>query len=385
MFSETVNGKTIQLIKGKESIAQVVFTVAIVLELVVMMTDHLASWTLPYRGRVTHVAFVLFCVKILMTRYDLKQAGVAALAGMLGVISYCTCKDEYVIRAVVFVAAAVGVDAKRNLKIILWGASIGSAIIILLSLFGICGKVVDVRHYGRGMVEARYCLGFNHANNVHDMLWYIISLYLLLRRDKTKWYEYLIMLAVNIGLYVLTVSRTGFITTMIVVLGALAVRYISFVRNGLITYIVCLGALAASVALTIYGSMYNIGERKFVAIVDRILTGRLEMLTEHANFKEWELFPASRTAELVDNGFSFMTYGYGTAIGLLLVIEILIKIILLIHRRDSLAAVVFTGAILVTFMEATFVINVSLLCNMVLIIIPMSGFVKQKQSTTNDI
>ncbi len=384
MFNEN-DCKTVQLIKGKESIAEVLYTAATVLELIVMMTDHLASWTLPYRGRVTHVAFVLFCITILMTKYDFKQAILIILAGILGVISYCTCRDEYVIRAVVFVSAAIGADIKKNLKIILWGTLIGTLIIIVLALLGICGNVVDIRHYGRGMVEARYCLGFNHANNVHDILWYIFSLYILIRRDRIKWYEYIVMMGINLGLYLLTISRTGFIATLFILTASVAVRYIKLFKESLIIQIGCVIALISSVAITVYGSIYNIGESVFVAKADRILTGRLEMLTEHANIKDWELFPAGRAAELVDNGFSTITYSYGIVIGLIFIMAILTKIIMLMHKRDSLTAVILIGAILVMFMESTFMINVSLLCNMILLILAYNGHAKQDRNTTNDI
>ncbi len=357
-----------QIIKGKEKTAEVLFTIGIILELIVMMTDHFASWTLPYRGRATHVAFVLFCLKILMTKYDYKQICMITLAGILGVASYFTCGDEYVIRAVVFVAAFKDVNYKRILRVVLYGTMTGTVIIVVLALLGICGDIVEIRDFGRGVEEARYRLGFNHANNVHDVFWYMISLYILIRRDKMKCVDYLVMTVANIGLYLLTASRTGFASAQSIILGIAFISYLPFVKKWLLPQIVCIIALVSTVFLTVYGSIYNVVESGFVAKADRILNSRMEMLTEHANFKQWLLFPPSRSAEFVDNGFSSVIYCYGTVIGVLFIFAILIKILMLIKSGDAITSVVFFGAILVTFMEATFVINISLLCNLLLIL-----------------
>ncbi len=357
-----------QIIKGKEKTAEVLFTIGIIIELIVMMTDHFASWTLPYRGRVTHVAFVLFCIKILMTKYDYKQVCLFGLLGILGVISYITCRDEYVIRAVAFLAAFKDVNYKRILCIIMYGTMIGTVLIVALALLGICGNVVEIRNFGRGVEEARYTLGFNHANNVHDMLWYLISLYILIRRDRMKWADYLVMTLINIALYFLTVSRTGFAVTQIIILGVALTDYVPIVKKYLLPQIACITSLVATVFITVYGSIYNIVESEFVAKADRIFNSRLEMLTEHANFKQWLLFPPSRSAELVDNGFSSVIYCYGVAVGALFIFAILVKIIMLMLSKDAITSIVLCGTLLIVFMEATFVINISLLCNLMLLL-----------------
>ncbi len=371
-MSEMINQyrgyKGIHIIRTGQKYTEYLFLAGVILELIVMMTDHIASWTLPYRGRVTHVAFVLFCIKILMTRYDLKQGIIIALSVLLGVVSYLTCGDEYIIRAVVLVTASVGINMERSLKILFWGTLIGTMIIVTMAFCGVCGDIVDIRHYGRGVEEARFCLGFNHANNVHDILWYLLCLYLLMGRSRLNMSFFVVMTILNLALYVLTRSRTGLIATQIVILGALMIRYCAIVRDGIVLQIACMLSLIMTVFMTIYGSIYNVLESRLVAVIDKYLTGRLEMLTEHANFKEWQVFPAGRSAEFVDNGFSTLVYCYGTVIGLFVIAAIMVEICILIKYRDSVKALILVSAILVTFMESTFVINISLLCNMLLIV-----------------
>ena len=61
-----------QLIKNKEKIGNILFVAAIVIEVVIMMTDHMSSFTIPLRGRFAQLAFVLFGCKILTTKYTKK-------------------------------------------------------------------------------------------------------------------------------------------------------------------------------------------------------------------------------------------------------------------------------------------------------------------------
>ncbi|MCR4754377.1 MAG: hypothetical protein K5868_02485 [Lachnospiraceae bacterium] len=362
------NTKTIQVFKTNDIVPEILFSMAVILELAVMMTDHFASWTIPYRGRITHVAFALFCVKILMTKYDYMQLAIMTLSGMLGIISYYTCGDEYVIRAVVFVAAAVGVNKIRNLRIVFWGTIVGSVIIILLALCGICGEVVDVRHYGRGMVEARYCLGFNHANNVHCMMWYIITIFLLFRRSISKTGVIICMLG-NVILYYFTRSRTGLLLMFITLLGVVCVRYFGKIFNRFVLLILVLIELVAALVMTMYAAIYLAINLPVISFVDKLLTGRLEMVSERAYVQLWRVFPTTAVSSDVDNAFAGITYSYGIIVGIFLVGVIVYCAIRKYRQNDRLSLVMLFSVIGIYFMESTFVLNISLLCNVLLLLL----------------
>ncbi len=362
------NTKTIQVFKTNDIVPEILFSMAVILELAVMMTDHFASWTIPYRGRITHVAFALLCVKILMTKYDYMQLTIMALSGMLGIISYYTCGDEYVIRAVVFVAAAVGVNKIRNLRIVFWGTIVGSVIIILLALLGICGEVVDVRHYGRGIVEARYCLGFNHANNVHCMMWYIITIFLLFRRYISKTGIIVCMLG-NVILYYFTRSRTGLLLVFITLLGVVCVRYFGKIFNRVVLLILVLIELVAALVMTMYAAIYLAINLPVISFVDKLLTGRLEMVSERAYVQLWRVFPTAAVSSDVDNAFAGITYSYGIIVGIFLVGVIVYCAIRKYRQNDRLSLVMLFSVIGIYFMESTFVLNISLLCNVLLLLL----------------
>ena len=355
----------------RDIIGYYLFFAGVMLELLVMVTDNAANFTMPYRGRITHVAFALFIIKVLISKYQVKEWLALFGFGMLGEISYLTCDDEYIIRIVAIIFASKSVEISKILKCILFITVVASFITILLSIGGISGQICETRHYGRGMVETRYMLGFSHANNLHDMLWFIFSLILLVYKKGVNYIVYLTIFAVNISFFYFTRSRTGFITIILLIALALAVKYSErcgqFVIKSMliITFVV---EMICVIGITIFASGHNIHNSRLVAILDVPLTGRLEMLSEYANIAYWEWLPGPRSAEEVDNGFAVINYSYGMIVSIVLVILIVLLFINLIRKENYYSIVLLMCSILVLFMESTFMINVSLLCNVIIIL-----------------
>lgn len=363
--------RTFQIVKNKEKIAEILFIAGIALELLVMMTDHFASWTIPLRGRITHVAFILFCLKIICTEYKYKWWILTGILGIIGAISYFTAGDEYVIRAVVMVIASKDVDIDRIVKIILYTSVAGTILIVLLSILHVTGIVVDIRDYGRGVEEARYCFGFNHANNVHDMLWYILCMYLFIQKNRLKIVQYLAIIVGNIGLLYFTHSRTGF---LIIVIMILEIAFVEVIDKNWARLLVCFGSIIEMFSvlwLTHRATKYDIIHDKFVHDVDPIFNGRLEMVYEFANPYArggWAMFPIDRKAEHVDNGFAILVYSYGTVVTVFLIVAILWALVKAYKKNNMMLLIILASSVIVLFMEATYMLNVSLLCNVILIV-----------------
>ncbi len=385
--------REIQLIKNKERLGSILFEAGLVLELLIMMTDA-ASWTLPYRGRLTQAAFGLFVLKILMTRYNVRQLILGGVAGLIGVASYLTCREEYVIRAVIFVIAAIGIDIGLTLKIVFYGVLASTIVIIGMSLTGVGGEIKDVRDYGRdGVIETRYCLGFSHANNVHSIIWYLAAVVILRLRDKLKFLYLFIMAAVSIVMYFFTLSRTGLAVSLLVLVLAAAVRMGDYAADrrkrdkgdtgviksasgvpavpgieDILLIIMTLLTLVVSLFLTVRAAYEFPYLNDTMEKLDRLLTGRIEMVWEHAPLYAWRLFPGGQVAELVDDGFAVIGYSYGYVVLGLLTAAIVYLSVRFLKQRDRYGQIILVSVIMMIFMESTFIFNVSLLCNMLLII-----------------
>lgn len=355
----------------REKIGYYLFFSGIMLELLVMVTDNAANFTMPFRGRITHVAFALFLVKILLTKYQIKEWLALFGFGILGAISYLTCDDEYIIRIVAILFACKSVEIVNILKCILIIIVVASLITVILSIVGISGQIYETRDYGRGLVETRYMLGFSHANNLHDIVWFVLSLIVLMFNKKINNIEYLAMLVLNCGLFFLTRSRTGFITIMLLIALVFAVKNsgcCSQILMKSMTIISFTIEMICVIGITIFASGHNIHNSRLVAFLDVPLTGRLEMLSEYANIVYWEWFPGPRSAEKVDNGFAVINFSYGMIVSIVFVILIVLLFARLIRKENYYSVVLLMCSILVLFMESTFMLNVSLLCNFVIIL-----------------
>ncbi len=352
----------------RERIGYYLFFSGIMLELLVMVTDNASNFTIPYRGRLTHVAFLLFCIKILFTKYKVKEWLTLISLTFIACISYLTCEDEYVLRVIAFLFAAKGIELGRIFRVILVSLLISTLVIAVLSLFNISGSLMETRHFGRGEVETRYMFGFNHANNVHDILWFMFSLIIMIKKEKLKNLEIILFGIANVVLYMFTRSRTGFLVVMVMIILLVFIRNIRASVTRWCLLVASLITLLSVVFLTIHSPIYNIDNSYIMNKLDPLLNGRLQMVTEHANIKDWTWFPEARSSEYVDNGFSTVIYCYGIVIGLLLLILILILIHKQFVSRDNYMVVILISTILVLFMESTFIINVSLLCNVIIIL-----------------
>jgi hypothetical protein len=327
------------------------------------------------------VAFLLFGLKILTTDYSKKEWAWIILFGLLGTMSYLTCREELVIRMVMMAAASRNIDWKKIGKCIFYFALAGTLVIVALSLLGIMGEASQVRQYREGIETTRWCLGFSHANNVHDMLWYLVALYLMIYRERCRLTTYLLLTAGNIGLYLLTDSRTGFLTVQLLIIVAALVTYFPGLNRKIWLPLISVFTLAAAMALTLVGGLNGQASR-FVYLCDKVLNWRLEMVWENAPVRSWTWLSVDRTALSVDNGYAKLFYCYGILVGVAYLLVTVWLAYGLCRKGDGVAQGVLMTAIMVTFMESTFIFNTSLLCNMTLILLFVGLWQEPKEKRT---
>ena len=367
-----------QIIKNKEKIGNLLFTVGVFVELLVMVVGHSSFIELPYSGRFTHIAFAILCTKILFTYYTKKQWCVLFISGILGAVSYLTCGDEYVIRAVVLIFAAQGIELKKTLQMVLYGMLSGTVLIMGSSLLNVAGDVKIIADFGRGGIETRYVLGFNHANNLHDVIWYILSMFLLLTYRKWNWKGYLLATVGNIGLFMLTASRNGMIAVQLLLVACFAMQYFPEMNKMKFPYVVAGIGLAGCLWMTWLGGAYGAVNSKLAAVFDRFLNNRLEMIWEFSPVSEWKLFPEGRELLYVDNGFATLFFHYGYVVGMAYIAMLIYMLYCLYKKQDGVGLCVLVTTIFITFIETTFVFNTSLLCNMAFIVMMLCWNSKQE-------
>ena len=203
--------------KQIEKIAYGSFYLGVIIEVLMVIIDKSALIN-PVEGRLFQLTFLLFLIKTCLTRYDKKEYAVIAAFLVLGAISYFVTGRNDIVRVVMFLAACKNVDMQKCLKLVFYMTLTGCLFIMLLSFFGVGGGMALTQDYGRGSVETRYTFGMGHPNALQCMVFALTILALYLYGEKWKWYGYAATLAVNIGFFFLTDSKTSFFVAVFAVL-----------------------------------------------------------------------------------------------------------------------------------------------------------------------
>jgi len=345
-----------QIIKVNSKYVNIIFEIGIWIHLLIMSVGY-GEWSIPYQGRLLQIAFGLFAIKILMTYYSKKEWVILLAIGVLGVVSYLFTRDEYVLSVLVMIFAAKSTDMRQICKRILVVASIATMVIAVLSLFGVGGIPVDVRDYGRGGVESRWCFGFGHANNIHGTVWYLISLVVYVFHDKLNWKHYSGMTVLNIVLFYLTGSRGGFIAMQAVIVFAALLPYYDAIGRKSLGYILCACEIIGVTLLSIVSAMIPFEEHPILAIPDRLSTGRLHLAYWYADISKWNIFASGGELKAIDNGWVVMFFSYGYVIGALFVLFHLYLLYRIWKQRNGLLLAILMTSVFYTFMEATYMTN----------------------------
>lgn len=360
-----------QLIKKFDKQANFIFWSAIVIHLLVMCVEF-GEWSVPFRGRLLQVAFLLCGIKILMSFYTKFEWAMMGFMGIIGAVSYYFTREKYVLYVMVLIFAAKSVSMNKVLKAVLYASLVSTVVIAILSVFNVGGLLVDVRDYGRGMIESRYCFGFGHANNIHGAVWYILSIAVWVYKDKLDWKHYLLFSILNIGLFVLTASKTGVLVTQMIIIGGIAYKYFDVIYKKLVTYICGAVAYAIILGLTLASVIVCnwTGYGPILELVNRITTNRVSLAYKYARISWWKIWMHSGVEDpIIDNGFAALGVNLGYVIWALYILLIAYLIYVAAKKRDGVLFVLLMCSVIYTYMESSFVLSYTyLLCNPVYLI-----------------
>ena len=186
--------------------------------------DYLNSY--PAAILLRQIALLLLFIKIVGTRYSLKQFLFFLTGSTLAIYNYTLCGSTTFIYSIFFIIALKDVDLSTLFKI-LFISTAGSLLLWgTLSYLGIGDVVSLTQSFGRGGVETRYCWGMHHPNIWHFAFARCIVYFVLGFKNRLKWSGFLALLLLNYFAYRFTISRTGFLTTTIFLLMILAYQYL---------------------------------------------------------------------------------------------------------------------------------------------------------------
>lgn len=235
----------------------------------------------------------------------------------------------------------------------------------------------------------RFTLGFGHPNALQCMFYMMLLMGMYLFDKYIKWYLYVLLLAVTIGMYFLTDSRTGLMLGVFSILLAVILHYPvqddpvrdevarfqarslgrqfldiglrskkwSYVCGGLTVLLSVAGSVFAAF---ISGPMgYHLGEADYNLIwsVDSAINNRISNLYwtngAHAgSIETWKLMSDRESTQFFDMGWVRLFYWYGIIPAVIVTILFFFLLAECYRRRDAQALMLIVSLSIYTIIEA---------------------------------
>ncbi len=361
--------------RNVKKIGEACFWLGLMIELLIVIIDK-SAYTNPLESQLFRITFLLFCIKIALTRYSTKEWLCILLFGGIMSVAYLVNERDETVRVIAFAAACKGMDIKKVMKVVFWVTFTGCAALVVLSVTGVYGAVSLTADFGRGeggqLYETRYVLGMGHPNALHCMLWMLAVLAVYSYADRLKWYHFAGLGVLDIAFFSLTDSKTGVIVWMMFVVMTFIMWYSKKCRENKGVYILGAMIVLGCVIFAMIGSHVEntyLTQDTLMHKLDKLLNGRYQgcYAVEAARLENWKLFAAPENTAYFDAGFVRLFYWYGIIPG---IIYVGMNVYLLYQSYRQKDYVMFTMTVafsVYNLMEAHF-ISVYILRNYLLVL-----------------
>lgn len=337
-----------------DKIAYYSFYTGVIIEVLLVLIDK-SAYTNPFEGRIFQITFLLFLIKVVLTKCSWKEWLIFFSFCVLGAVSYFVTGRNEIIRMVLFVTACKNIDMMKCLKLVFYMTLAGCVLIMLFSVTGIFGSVSLTQDYGRGSIETRYTLGMGHPNALQCMVWALTTLGLYLYGEKLKWYGFLTLAAVNTGFFLLTDSKTSLLVSLFVIALSVIIQKVNckwikmagLAAGGVAT------AFSIGISVFIAGGAYRVydyvwkGDRTPLTMLfvrlNEFLNGRIRILVETESWEgtisTWSLFSRPENTNYFDLGWVRLFYWYGIIPACVMIAAVFVLLIYC-YRQKNYAGIV---------------------------------------------
>lgn len=343
---------------NKAKTGNIFFYAAFTIELLIMLIDKSAIAN-PVEGRLFQLTFVLFALKVCMTKYTVGEWAVIVLFEVLGLISYLTTGRNEIIRIVTMIAACKDMDVKAVFTYMFKVVLAGCCGLVILSLTGILGTVKLTAVFRGDVVETRYCLGMGHPNSLHCMFFMLILLFLYLYGSSVKRYWLAVLFAANIGMFFLTGSKTGtMVTAFAIVFTAVLVSMPKLQKTPLVyaltafLLLICTGIAWIAAAFSEKVPYYPAMRRFDRLLSDRIVNLYYDSASHAGTLPTWTLFGVPENEYYFDMGWVRLFYWYGIIPACIYVAVLVLLIWQLYREKQYLEIMVLASLFIYTLVEA---------------------------------
>lgn len=340
-------------------IGNTAFYLGVVLEILIMFLDK-ADYINPYEGWMFRITFLLFFVKVVCTKYSLKEYVAMILLVGLAFISYRINTRDELVRFAVFLFAMKNIDLKNVLRWVFRLSVLAMVLLAILSLTGLLGDVVE-QYEGYGFKEGstRLCLGLGSSNAFAIMIWALMLLAIYLYHDRMKWQHYAFMTLLSVFIYVTTLTRTTLAVMLLTVVAAFVMQYFKKLQKNKLIYALGIVLILAFVGFSVWAACVSDWHEFLspeVARINDFLTGRIEVLSRFTDggghISNWTAFSAPEHDRYFDMGYVRLFYWYGIIPASVMILLVILSVIESYRRNDYMGFVMIMMMSVFTVIEA---------------------------------
>jgi hypothetical protein len=352
--------------KGK--LPQILFYIGLTLELLFVHYDR--SALPPLEGTLflvyIRLPFAIFALKVCLTKYTRREWLYLIVIGAFTTGIYLITGANIALRAVVLVAAMRDIEIRPLVKYIFGNLLVGSLVIVVLSFFNI-GRGLTMTAVFRGdLLETRYILGFGQPNTFHYVVLTLVFLFMYAYQERLKLLAYVLLVAINYGLFLLSDSRTGFAICALAIVGAAFFYLLPRARKADGLYFLGMLALVSCLAFSVWAAYLADSapyweSGSLAARLDTLLTTRVSHLywvdpAAPASLSSWSLFSNPHNYSLnYDMGWAGMFSRFGIVPGLVFSALHLLLFNECRRQKDYMALVLLVTAAIYSIADAGFI------------------------------
>ncbi len=335
-------------------LGQACFYLGLIVELAIVILDK-SVYINPLEGQLFRLAFVLFSVKLLCSRYCVRQWLWILGFGVIAGICYLASGRDEAVRLVVFCAAFQDVDLKKALKLAFWFTLAGCLALVGLAATGLFGNMYIIDEGDRGI---RYCFGLGHPNAFYCMFWVLVTLGIYLYHERMRLVHYGALAVLGVLLYLPTNSRTGILILLFTLVFSVSLTLGKGIWESKWIYLLGIGGFLLCAGLSVWIACYERYQGPFYPF-DWIFTGRITSMNNWTDgggiITNWRLFSRPENVKYFDMGYVRLFYWYGIIPAVAFLTMYARTMWECRRRKDYAGFILLTSFALYTMLEAHFI------------------------------
>ena len=313
--------------------------------------------------------------KLLNDKYTKKELFFIVSSLLVGIVTFLTTKTPTLLLTCLCLSGMKNVETDDVLKKMYYVRTVTFFAVITLSLLGIIENE-KISMWRNGGVSERYSLGFGHPNTLHLTFFILVALYIYNRYEKLNVFHYIIIIGLNLIIYHFSVSRTGMIVTMLLLVFCMISKFRAINKIILkLPIVIFVSLLFISFAT---GLLY--GKVGIMDKINDILNGRVAYSHYYLQTYGFSLFGNNAKNDanaLFDNGYLYMYIQFGI-VGFIYLSSLYLRIFKRIIEKIDVKKAILSICFLIYIFTESFSPNIFM--NIILLFVAETIFLKNNNN-----